>query len=72
MRNELKAKRVLFGVTVQDAADLIGKSPASYSKKENGRVTFTPGEMALLAEKLQLNFDEFNRIFFDDELRLKG
>lgn len=72
MRYELKSKRVLKGISAAEAAKLLGKSYVSYNKKESGEVGFTPAEMVVLADKLELTFDEFNRIFFDGKLALKG
>lgn len=63
--NKLKGKIVENGLNVSELAALIGIDKATFYRKlsANGE-SFTIKEADLIAEKLSLNRDEVNSIFF--------
>lgn len=64
----LKGYRVGRGLTQKDVGDMIEKSTDSYAKKERGEVEFTLPEAAVIAVQTEMEFDDFNAIFFDGRL----
>ena len=65
---ELKLARMRAGLSQQEIADRLGKTLASYSKKERGEVIFLPDEISTLTLLLDLDCEQFNCIFFDNML----
>lgn len=65
---ELKLARIRAKKSQQEMADAIEKSMDSYSKKERGLVKFTDSERLVVKEKLGLSWEQFNDIFFDNNL----
>lgn len=65
---KLKALRIEKGFTQADMAEMIEKSLDSYAKKERGEVIFTPEEICIVAMALEMTFELFNYIFFDNRL----
>ena len=65
---KLKSLRIEKGFTQADMAEKIEKSNDSYAKKERGEVEFTPDEMCIVAIALEMDFELFNYIFFDNRL----
>ncbi|MEK3993664.1 helix-turn-helix transcriptional regulator [Psychrobacillus sp. FSL K6-2365] len=61
--NRLKAERVAKGLTVQDMADALGITKGAYSKKENGKITVTVEDFALISNKLEIPLEQIS-IFF--------
>lgn len=61
--NRLKAERVAKGLTVQDMADALGITKGTYSKKENGKITVTVEDFALISNKLEIPLEQIS-IFF--------
>lgn len=52
MYRNLEAIRKMKGFTINDMANVISKSPATYYKKENDMVSITVKEALLIANKL--------------------
>ncbi len=71
MSRQLRSLRVLKGYTVQNMAEAIGKAMSSYSTKERGDTSFDDNEKIIIAKMLDLNYEQFNAIFFDGKLELK-
>lgn len=65
---KLKSLRVEKGYTQADMAEMIEKSNDSYAKKERGEVEWTPNEMIIVAIALDMTYELFNYIFFDNRL----
>lgn len=65
---KLKGFRVSKGKTQRDVSEIIEKSLDSYAKKERGEFEFTLNEIVAIAIGLDMNFGEFNAIFFDGKL----
>lgn len=65
---ELKLARMRAGLSQQEMADRLGKTLASYSKKERGEVIFLPDEISTLTLLLNIDYEQFNCIFFDGKL----
>jgi len=65
---ELKFARMRAGFSQQEIADRLGKTLASYSKKERGEVIFLPNEILELTLLLGLDYQRFNYIFFANKL----
>lgn len=65
---ELKGLRISKGKTQCDMSADIEKTLSAYAKKENGETTFTPDEMCIIAKSLEMDYEQFNRIFFDNKL----
>ncbi len=66
--NELRAVRVSQGKNAAYMSAVIGKTVDNYSKKERGQVKFTPDEISLITNDLNLTPAKFNAIFFDSKL----
>lgn len=66
--NELRAVRVSQGKSTAYMSSVIGKTVDNYSKKERGKVKFTPEEISLITNDLNLTPAKFNAIFFDSKL----
>lgn len=63
--NKLKGKIVENGLNIPELAALIGIDKATFYRKLNANGdNFTIKEADLIAEKLSLNRDEINAIFF--------
>lgn len=69
---ELKALRIMKGYSLQEAAKMLDRTPSGYSHKEKGMTYFTDEEKIILAEKFDMNYDQFNRIFFDGKLKFNA
>ena len=65
---ELKGLRVSKGKTQDDMSTAIEKTLSAYGKKENGETAFTAEEMCIISRELEMDYAQFNRIFFDDKL----
>ena len=65
---KLKSLRIEKGFTQADMAEKIEKSNDSYAKKERGEVDWTPTEMCIVAIALEMTYELFNYIFFDNHL----
>ena len=52
MYRNLEMIRKIKGLTINDMATIISKSPATYYKKENGMVSITVKEALLIAYRL--------------------
>jgi transcriptional regulator with XRE-family HTH domain len=65
---KLKSLRVEKGLTQADMGEKIEKSNDSYAKKERGEVLFSPDEMCIVAIALDMDYELFNYIFFDNKL----
>lgn len=52
-------------MTQKAVAELLGITPSSYTKKENGGIPFSLKEVKLLKEIFVLETEEFMRIFFE-------
>ena len=65
---KLKSLRIEKGFTQADMGTLIEKTTDSYAKKERGEVEWTPTEMIIVAMALEMTYELFNYIFFDNKL----
>lgn len=65
---ELKAARVKKGYNQSKVAKHLKMTVKTYSRKENGKAPFTPNEIVVLAELLDLDLKEVNTIFFGGKL----
>ena len=65
---ELKFARQREGLSQREMAEAIEKSLDSYSKKERGEVSFFTDEILKATLRLNLTYDQFNLIFFDNYL----
>ena len=65
---ELKAKRILNGLTQEQSAKKIGINTKSYNMKENGKIRFSLDEAAKVSEVLKLSLNEVNNIFLQIKL----
>lgn len=65
---ELKFARQREGLSQREMAEAIEKSIDSYAKKERGEVSFFPDEILKATLRLNLNYEQFNLIFFDNLL----
>ena len=65
---ELKAKRILNGLTQEQLAKKIGINTKSYNMKENGKIRFSLDEAAKVSEVLKLSLNEVNNIFLQIKL----
>lgn len=68
---ELKIARMRKNKSAKDMALAIGKSAASYNKKERGEVRFSNDEIAAVVRELDLSPEQANAIFFDDNLPIR-
>lgn len=64
----LEYERKCKNKTKEDMGRAIGKSVASYVKKESGEVKFSDEEKVIIARELELTQEKFNAIFFDGNL----
>lgn len=65
MYEKLKKIREKKGYTIEDMAQIIGKSPCNYYKKENGNVKFSVSEAIKISKFLKCKTE---KIFFEDKL----
>lgn len=65
---ELKFARQRKGLSQKEMGNAIEKSFDSYAKKERGEVSFFPDEILRATLRLDLDYDQFNLIFFDGKL----
>ena len=65
---ELKSLRVLRGLTQKELADKLGMSETSYTKRENGQISFTIDEIKNLKLILQLTNEDIIRVFLQMKL----
>lgn len=65
---ELKFARQREGLSQREMAEAIEKSILSYAKKERGEVSFFSDEILKATLRLNLNYEQFNLIFFDNLL----
>ena len=65
---KLKSLRIEKGFTQADMGEMIEKTTDSYAKKERGEVEWTPVEMCIVAIALDMTYELFNYIFFDNKL----
>ena len=65
MYQKLKELREKKGYTMDDLANVIGKSVPNYYKKENGDVKFSVNEALLISKFLKCKVET---IFFKEEL----
>ncbi|KGP76766.1 hypothetical protein JT05_02850 [Desulfosporosinus sp. Tol-M] len=68
---ELKFARMRKHKTQENMADVIGKSPSSYSMKELGKVTFSPDEIIAISLNLEFTIEQISDIFFDGNLPMR-
>ena len=65
---ELRAERMKQNKSVEYMANVIGKNPSSYRKKERGKVAFSIPEMVAISNDLRLSPARFNAVFCDSKL----
>ena len=65
---EIRGARVRLGLLQKDVAEQLGIKVQSYSKKENGRTTFSDEEKVKLVKILGLSLQQFNDYLFDGAL----
>ena len=65
MYEKLKELREKKGYTIDDLAEIIGKSAPNYYKKENGDVKFSVNEALKISKFLKCKVET---IFFKEEL----
>ena len=65
MYEKLKKIREEKGYTIEDMAQVIGKSPCNYFKKENGDVKFSVNEALKISKFLRKKVED---IFFKEQL----
>lgn len=68
---ELKIARIRKKKSAKDLAFAIGKSTASYNKKERGEVRFSSDEITTVTKELELTPEQVNAIFFDNNLPIR-
>lgn len=68
---ELKIARIRKKKSAKDLAFAIGKSTASYNKKERGEVRFSSDEITTVTKELELTPEQVNAIFFDNSLPIR-
>ena len=68
---ELKIARIRKKKSAKDLAFAIGKSTASYNKKERGEVRFSSDEITTVTKDLELTPEQVNAIFFDNNLPIR-
>ena len=66
--NELKARMVLSGVTVKTLCEKTGINESSFYRKIAGKVEFTQGEIAKIAQALGMTKDDVFAVFFAAEV----
>lgn len=62
-RHRVKAERVARNITVSEMADKLSMHPATYSKKENGKLRITVEDLSLILNVLDMSEAECG-IFF--------
>lgn len=67
----LKICRYENDVKQDDIANLINVNRGTYSKKENGIINLTIDEAIDIAVLLKMDFEQFNKIFANNRLRLR-
>lgn len=70
--NELKAARIRKGFSQEKLATTINIGKTSYSKRENGIISFSIDEASKIAETLNLSKEEIIYIFFNKKVALKA
>ena len=65
---ELRSERMKQNKSVEYMANVIGKNPSSYRKKERGKVAFSIPEMIAISNDLRLSPARFNAVFCDSKL----
>lgn len=66
---ELKVERIRKGITPKQMAEYLGlQFTDTYYKKERGEIKFTPEQIALASQILELSPEKINLIFFDGQL----
>ena len=68
---ELNIARIRKKKSAKDLAFAIGKSTASYNKKERGEVRFSSDEITTVTKELELTPEQVNAIFFDNNLPIR-
>lgn len=69
---ELKLARIRANFSQQEVANRLGKTLASYSKKERGETIFLPSEILELTLMFGLDYEQFNFIFFNNKLPFRN
>lgn len=64
----LKKTRLYKGYHQYEMAKILGISKGAYNRKENGWTEFTRGEMMRIIDRLELNVDDVNKIFFANSI----
>lgn len=64
LSRELKSLRALYGHTQKDLANMLGIGETSYTKRENGDLSFSIEEIKKLKELYKLKDEDIIRIFF--------
>lgn len=64
----LKAKMILNGDTIQTLAESLGINRQNASIKINGKREFKQLEIAKIARRYKLNYEELESIFFSDAM----
>lgn len=67
----LKICRYENDVKQDDVANAINVNRGTYSKKENGLIALTIDEAIDIAVLLKMDFEQFNKIFANNKLRLR-
>lgn len=65
MYSKLKALREKRGLTIEEMANIIKKSPCNYFKKEKGKVKFSVNEALEISKRLNTKVE---KIFFEDDV----
>ncbi|WP_293998303.1 helix-turn-helix transcriptional regulator [uncultured Megasphaera sp.] len=67
--NKLKGKIREKQFTIKSLATAIGIDPATlYRRFDNNGISFTIGEVTMIAKVLTLTYDEINTIFFANDV----
>lgn len=64
---KIKLLRVTHGLTQAEVADILGVHVTTYTKKENGYISFSLSEMNLLKHFYNLSNDDVVEVFLEDE-----
>lgn len=67
----LKICRYENDVKQDDVANAINVNRGTYSKKENGLIALSIDEAVEIAVLLKMDFEQFNKIFANNKLRLR-
>lgn len=68
---EIKSLRVLNGLTQKELAEKLAMGETSYTKRENGQISFTVEELNQLRIILNISDQDIIRIFFNNNVALK-